>query len=111
MEWAISMASVAVTALIGYGTYRVTEKRRADTKSGDLFEDARSLKDDYKQAYNELKAEVRELRITVDELREELHEQSRWREVAVTGAHAEVARTGTFPLWWPSDETLPPEVA
>lgn len=116
MEWLISAASIAATAAIGYGTYKVSmrrvrteESQSISAKHGEIVDDALELKDVFKAEYAELRKEVKALRIEVEALKMELANERKWRGVAENIAIEYVEQCGERPKSWPVHVPWPEE--
>ena len=106
-EFWIILAAVLPAVITGLLTYFSTKRRLQDDKAGALFDDARSLTSDYKQAYKEAADDLHSLKTEIDCLRDEvgklIKEGEMWRSVAVA---AYLDHPGD-PQWWPTGETPP----
>ncbi len=114
LDWWISTGLGVAAVVTGWLVYRLSARNHAQAlaekkanAAGALFDDALELKDNFKEAYDELRCEVVKLREEVEALRTELHEQHLWKGVAASGARAWFEWTGESPLWWPPDEAKP----
>ena len=101
------LAAIVPALVTGLLTYFSTKHRLQDSKSGDLFDDARSLTSDYKAAYKDAINDLGELKTEIDCLRDEvgklIREGEMWRNVAIA---AYLDHPGD-PVWWPPGEALP----
>ena len=104
--WIIVAALVPAT-VTGLLTYFTTRRRLQDDKAGTLFDDARTLTSDYKEAYKDAISDLGDLKTQIDCLRDEvtalIKEGEMWRSVAVA---AYLDHPGE-PQWWPPSEPPP----
>lgn len=114
MEWAVSILSVAVTALLGVLAYVNTKKKIKADRAGVIVDNAVKLNNDYREAYEDLKEELAELREEIEGLRGEIQllirEGEMWRSVAAAAISEYMeSHVGAVPKWWPHSEPVPEE--
>lgn len=117
-EWMPYILGSMAALFTGVLVYVATRKRDTTDERAQLFDDALTLAEHHKAAWEDaleevecLRKDLALLRDEVDDLRDgvarAIREGEMWRGVAVAGAQAEVRRTGAAPLWWPKTEPLP----